>query len=208
MEVLKPAFLDTARHYAQLGEHGRQYASLLTFAALDRGDVFTIGDVAEATRALPPGGLLEASQALVIALEGAGDQRAEYWSNRIAPYLHAIWPRTRHNISNAIAESLGRLCIAAHDKFPDAFAVLRVWLQPLSDADYLVHLLHEAGLCSRFPELTLDFLGLLIGERTQWPPSKLGACLDAIQTAAPETAVDQRFERLTTYLRLRRRGQG
>jgi hypothetical protein len=31
MEVLKPAFLDTARHYAAIGKHEGQYASLLTF---------------------------------------------------------------------------------------------------------------------------------------------------------------------------------
>ena len=41
MEMLKPAFLDTARHYAALGKHDGQYASLLTFAALDPGDTFT-----------------------------------------------------------------------------------------------------------------------------------------------------------------------
>ena len=40
MEVLKPAFLDTANHYAQLGRHREQYASLLTFVGLDAADVF------------------------------------------------------------------------------------------------------------------------------------------------------------------------
>jgi hypothetical protein len=98
MEVLKPAFLDTARHFAALGKHDGQYASLLTFAALDPGDTFTTAELAAATRALPPDGLHEAAQALVRALEGAGDRRADYWTNRVIPYLHAIWPKTRDNI--------------------------------------------------------------------------------------------------------------
>lgn len=201
MELLKPAFLDTARHYAALGEHDGQYASLLTFAALDPGDTFTTAELATATRSLPPDGLHDAAQALVRALEGAGEQRGDYWTNRVAPYLHAIWPKTRDNVSLAIAESLGRLCVAAQDAFPEALALLRAWLQPPAHPDYLVHRLHQAGLCGRFPEQALDFLSLVIGDQTQWPPSDLGACLDAIRIAAPELEADPRFERLMAYLR-------
>jgi hypothetical protein len=196
MEILKPAFLDTARHYAALGEHSGQYASLLTFAALDPGDTFTTTELATATRSLPPEGLREAAQALVRALEGAGEQRVNYWTNRVARYLHDTWPKTRDNVSPSIAESLGRLCVAAQDAFPEALTLLRAWLQPPAHPDYLVHRLHEAGLCGRFPEQALDFLSLLIGDQTQWPPGDLGACLDAIQSAMPKLQTDPRFERL------------
>ncbi len=206
MEVLKPAFLHTASHYAALGKHGGQYASLLTFAALDRGDTFTISELASATRSLPPGGLHEAAQTLVRAMEGAGDQRADYWSNRVAPYLHAIWPKNRDNVSPAIAESLGRLCVAAEDAFPDALAQLRAWLQPIAHPNYLVHRLHKAGLCRKFPVQALNFLSLVIGEQTEWPPGDLGACLQAIQRAIPALAADLRFERLVVFQRQRGRG--
>jgi hypothetical protein len=184
MEVLKPAFLDTANHYQTLGKHDGQYASLLTFAALDPGDTFTTAELAAATRSLPPDGLHESAQALVRALEGAGQQRADYWTNRVTPYLHAIWPKAGHNISPGIAESLGRLCAAAQDALPEALALLRAWLQPPVHPDYLVHRLHEAGLCGRFPEQALDFLSLVIGDQTQWPPSDLAAYLEAIRTRA------------------------
>jgi hypothetical protein len=206
MEILKPAFLDTARHYAALGKHDGQYASLLTFAALDPGETFTTAELAAATRALPPDGLHDAAQALVRVLEGAGEQRADYWTNRVAPYLHAIWPKTRDNVSPAIAESLGRLCVAAQDAFPEALTLLRAWLQPPAHPDYLVHRLHEAGLCGKFPEQALDFLSLVIGDQTQWPPSDLGACLDAMRIAAPELEADPHFERLMAYLRQHGRG--
>jgi hypothetical protein len=200
MEALKPAFLDTARHHAALGEHGGQYAALLTFAALDPGDTFTIAELAAATRALPPSGLEDAAQALVRTLEGAGDQRAEYWANRVIPYLHAIWPKTRDKTSPVIAEHLGRLCVAAQDAFPEALALLRAWLQPLAHPDYLVHRLHEAGLCGRFPEQALDFLSLVIGDPAQWPPGDLAGCLEAIRTGAAELENDSRFQQLQDYL--------
>lgn len=203
IEALKPNFLDTAGHYAVLGKHDGQYASLLTFAALDRGDAFTISELASATRALPPKGLHNAAQTLVRAMEGAGDQRADYWANRVAPYLHTIWPKNRGNVSPAISESLGRLCITAEDAFPDALELLRAWLQPPAHPEYLVHRLHKAGLCNKFPAQALDFLSLVIGDQTEWPPGNLGACLQAIQTAMPELAGDPRFERLVVFQRQR-----
>jgi len=206
MEVLKPAFLDTARHYAALDKHDRQYASLLTFAALDSGDTFSTAELANATRALPRDGLRHAAQALVSALEGAGDQRADYWANRVAPYLHAIWPKSRDKISPGIAESLGRLCVAAQDAFPEALTLLRAWLQATAHPGYLVHRLHEANLCVQFPVPALDFLSVMIGDQTEWPPRDLGACLEAIRTAAPALESDPRYERLIAYLRQHGRG--
>jgi hypothetical protein len=201
MEVLKPTFLDTALHYAQLGDHAEQYASLLTFAALDRGETFSIADLASATRALPQAGLRYAAQALVRAQEGAGDESAEYWTNRVSSYLRTIWPRTRNNISAEIAESLGRLCVAAQDGFPDALELLRAWLQPASHPDFLVHRLHEAGLCGKFPKQALDFLNLMISDEIRWLPNDFDACLEAIQTTAPELQADPRFRRLAELLR-------
>lgn len=202
MEMLKPAFLDTARNYAALGKHDGQYASLLTFAALDPGDTFTTAELAAAIRLLPPDGLHDAAQTLVRALEGAGDQRADYWTNRVAPYLQAIWPKTRDNISPDIAKSLGRLCVAAQDAFPEALALLRAWLQPIEHPDYIVHLLHESGLCSRFPADALCLLDAVIADQ-QWAPRELGQCLDEIVQAAPQFAQDARYLKLREYLRRR-----
>lgn len=206
MEAIKPFFLDTARHYATLGKHDGQYAALLTFAALEPGDTFTTAELGRATRGLPSDGLHNAAQALVRALEGAGDQRADYWANRVAPYLRSIWPKTREHTSPNIAESLGRLCVEAQEAFPEAFTMLRVWLQPTAHPDYLVHQLHKAGLCRQFPNPTLDFLDLVIGEQAQWPPGDLDVCLEQIRNADAELENDARYERLLAYLRRHNRG--
>ena len=49
MEAFKPAFLDTANHYQELGRHGVRYSSLLTFAAMELEGVFTFRELARAT---------------------------------------------------------------------------------------------------------------------------------------------------------------
>ncbi|MCP9468442.1 MAG: SIR2 family protein [Nitrospira sp.] len=205
MKVFKTAFLDTASRYGQLGWYGKQYVALQTFAALDRWDTFTVAELATATRALPQDGLHEAAQALVRALEGAGDQRSDFWANRVVPYLRDIWPKNKGHASPVVAACFGRLCVAAGDAFPGAVAQVRDWLQPLDHPEYLVHELHESGLCGRFPEEALDLLSRVVGDQTQWPPSKLSACLKAIQATTPALETDQRFDRLRTYLR--RHGQ-
>ncbi|MDX9834376.1 MAG: anti-phage defense-associated sirtuin Dsr1 [Desulfobulbus sp.] len=200
-EELKSSFLDTSRHYTALGKHNEQYASLLTFAALDPGDTFTIAELAAATRLLPTEGLRSAAQTLVRALEGAGEQRADYWKNRIVPYLHAIWPKTRHHRTPAISEGLAHLCVAAEDAFPEALRLLRPWLQPPAFPRLLVSKLHRTEICGQYPKAALDFLDLVISDQTPWSSTNLGACLAEIRSAAPTLENDRRYQRLTAYLR-------
>ncbi len=202
MEVIKQPFLETARHYTALGEHDGQYAALLTFAALDPGDTFSTKELALATRTLPLDGLDEAAQALVRGLEGAGDQYSDYWKNRVVPYLHSIWPKSREHVSGSISESFGRLCIATQENFPRAFTMLSAWLQPIEHPGYLLNLLHKADICQKFPEPALDFLDRVIGDQQPWGLRRfLNECLRAIRDAAPELIADQRFQRLLEYLR-------
>ena len=200
MEAFKRPFLDTATHYEELGMgthlNQEQYARLLTFAALDPGDTFTKAELASATRSLPVNGLRDAAQALMRALESAGDQRADYWRHRVAPYLREIWPQTRDSVSPEISESLGCLCIAAQDKFPEALAQLQDWLQAAEHSNFLVTQLHKAGLCKKFPKQALDFLDRVVGEQIQWPLHDLKYCLETIGSASPELKADPRFERL------------
>lgn len=205
MEKLKGAFLGAARHYDKLGKHDGQYASLLAFAALDPKDVFTTGELAEATRILPSDGLQETAQALVLSLESAGDQRADFWKNRVVPYLRRVWPNTRDHVSPALSESLGRLCVAANDDFPEALLLLSGWLSPPDHVDYIVHVLNDAGLCSRFPADSLEFLSLVISDNPQWLPRELHNCIDQIGVADPRFRGDPRYVRLVEVLR--RHGQ-
>ena len=200
MEIIKPAFLDTANHYTELGRHAAQYSSLLTFAALEPGEVFTHRELAKATAALPQEGRDDSAETLAEALDGAGIQQgASYWRNRVVPYLQRVWPKTHDTASASVAGSFARACIGARDAFPEALEKVRTWLQPLTFPEPIVHRLHESNIHKRFPEPTLDFLHLVIADEAL-PPRDLGACLKDIRKAAPELEEDNRFKKLEEYL--------
>ena len=152
--------------------------------------------------ALPQEGLEECAQALSQALEGATDQREDYWKNRVQPFWQYVWPKSRDLATPRIAESLTRLVIAVRSEFPAALAAMQDWLQPIERPDYVVYLLHESGLCSRFPADALRLLDAVVADQ-QWAPRELGQCLDNIEQSSPELAQDTRFQRLRVYLRRR-----
>ena len=196
VEELKREFLDTASHYEALGQFKEQYAALLTFAALDSGDIFRSAELAEATHALPQDGLEAAAEALVRAIEGTGNQRVPYWRNRVEPYLRTIWPKTGERATPSIAEPFSRVSIAAGNAFPDALGVVLPWLQPVQNEYRVVHSLHESGLCRQFPRAALDLLDRVIRIEDSWPSDELAECLRAIRTAERALGGDSRFVRL------------
>lgn len=200
--AFKAQFLSTAHHYSDLGKHSRQFAAFLTYAALDRADGYSLQDFQSAIAALPLEGLEQAAQALVQALEAAGEQREDYWKNRVQPFWQQIWPKSLKMVSPRIAELLARLSIAAHSQFPSALSEVLGWLQPIEYPEYPTHLLHESSLSGRFSEEALSLLDALIDDQS-YPPTDLGHCLTAIATAAPHLQQDRRYKRLDQYLRRR-----
>ncbi|MCG8391830.1 MAG: hypothetical protein P1U78_07570 [Alcanivoracaceae bacterium] len=195
-------FLESANHYADLGEHRQQFSAFLTYAALGPTEEYAADEFRSAIGELPQEGLEESAQALFQALEGAGDQREDYWKNRVQPFWKQIWPKSRDLATPRIAESLTRLVIAARGEFPAALAAVRDWLQPIEHPDYVVHLLAESGLCKRFPAEALLLLNSVIGDQ-QWAPRELGQCLDDIVQADPQLGQDARYQRLREYFRRR-----
>ena len=202
MAALKVQFLGTASHYAELGSHGRQYASLVTYAALDLLDGYSYEDFRTAISALPQEGLDESAQALVQALEGAGDQREAYWKSRIQPFWQNVWPKSLKFVSNNIAESLVRLSIAAGNEFPSALFVVRDWLQPIEYPHYVIHKLLESNQPVRFPQETLSVLDAIVPAQG-WPDKDLGECLEIIAQADSSLVQDPRYQRLQEYFRKR-----
>lgn len=201
MEAIKPVFLDTVNHYAQLASHKEQFAAFLTFAALDPADTFTIAQLAAAIRALPADGLRESAQVLVRGLEGAGNQREDYWRNRILPFWEKIWPISNHQAMDANAESLARLCVAAGGEFPSAMSAIGNWLSVVQQPDYVIRRLQESGLSSRFPEEALRLLSTIVGDQPSWLPPELRQCLDSIVQSAPNLRQDHRFMRVDEVAR-------
>ena len=201
IEVIKPQLLDTANHYTQLGDHAHQYADFLTYIALESRDIFSKQELTNTTSALGQEGLESAAQTVARALEGSGNQRKEYWSNRVQPYLKSIWPKSRDFISSPIAHNLARICIAADEAFPEALNELKDWLIQINHPDYEITLLHQSKLPHKFPADALDFMSRIIADSTQWPPTELNECLQAIKDESPGLQKDARYMRLSEYLR-------
>ncbi|AKP87461.1 TPA: hypothetical protein KAK57_004658 [Escherichia coli] len=200
--AFKSDFLESANHYSDLGEHRQQFAIFLTYAALGPTEGYTVEEFRTAISALPQEGLEVAAQALYQALEGAGDQREEYWKNRVQPFWQQVWPKSRNLATPRISESLTRMVIAARGEFPAALAVVQDWLQPLEHLSYDVRLLLESDICSRYPADALSLLNAVIAEQ-HWGPRELGQCLLQIVQAAPQLEQDVRYQRLNEYSRRR-----
>ena len=167
-----------------------------------RGDVFRNRELALAMQALPQEALEHAAETFFRTVDGAGDQRADYWRNRASPYLKAIWPKTPDVISESVSKSFSRACVAAGDAFPEALGQIRSWLQPLQYPDRIAHALHEANLDTQFPEPTLELLSRIFGDKARgFFPERTKCCLNAIRAAQPELEHDHRFQRLLEVLR-------
>jgi hypothetical protein len=198
--AIKEPFLATASHYAEIGEHARQFAAFLTYASLNHIEGYTPQDFQAAIDTLPQEGLDEVARTLAQALEAAGEQREEYWKNRIQLFWHQVWPKSRNLASNSIAESLALLTIAARGEFPSALSAVINWLSPLEHPHFVVHRLHESELAKRFPEDALRLLDAVIDDQP-WVPRKLGECLNAISQTSPELLQDRRYQQLAQYAR-------
>jgi hypothetical protein len=198
--ILKPHFMETAKHYETLGEHQRQFAAYLTYTALERPEGYSTEELRTALSALPQEGLEEAAYALVQALEGAADQREDYWRNRVQPFWQNIWPKSSHFITQSINESLSRLVIAARGEFPLALNAVKGWLQPIKHQYNVVRLLRESMLCIRYPSDALFFLNAVIDIQKVAPPD-LVLCLQEIIQADPKLAQDARYIKLLEYTR-------
>jgi hypothetical protein len=198
--AFKSQFISTAHRYEELGEHGRQFAALLTYAALDPAEGYRASDFQVAIGALPQEGLQEVARALSQALQSAGEQREDYWKNRVLPFWQNIWPKSRDLASNSIAESVCILCIAADGEFPSAVTAVLAWLRPIEHPHHVVHQLHASGLCVRFPEEALRLLDAILADQP-FAPRELALCLEAIAKAIPALRKDHRYLRLDEYAR-------
>lgn len=202
MIAFKPQCLDSANHYAELGDHRQQYATFLTYAALGPTADYTTEEFRAAFEALPPEGLEQCALALCQAQEGAADKREDYWKNRVLPLWKHIWPKSRNLLTSQMTVSLARLIIATGDEFPSALNNVLNWLVPVEHPYYVVHRLHESGLCTRFPvEATLLLGSILTDDNRQWVSNEYGACLNEIIQAEPKLEQDAQYSRLRDYFR-------
>lgn len=205
MAAFKHHFLESAHHYADLGNCRHNFASFLTYAGLNMPAGYTADEFRVAIGALPKEGLEVSAEQLLRALDSAAEQRENYWNHRVKPFWQNIWPKTRENATPRIADDLSQLAIAAHRKFPAAWDAVQDWLQPVDHLHTVVAQLHESGLCKLYPEDALKLLSKVIDNQL-WAPEELGQCLKDIEQANPNLSQKERTQYVTlqNYFRSRR----
>lgn len=200
LEAFKTEFLQTTHHYEELGEHRQQFAGFFTYAAIDPIEGYSVDELRTALHALPSEGLDEAAQALFQALEGAADQREEYWENRILPFWQTIWPKDRDRKTIRIAESLARLTLVAGENFPSALETFEDWLCPLEHPSFIISTLRESTFCLRFPAAALKLLSLIIDDNPRIS-KELRECLKDIIDSEPGLIDEPQYHHLRDLFR-------
>lgn len=200
--AFKTQFLETACHYQELGSSKQQFVQFLTFSALDRVDSYTNEDFQRAFEFLPQEGLEEVARTLSRALDGASEQREDYWRNRIQPFWEDVWPKSHEFASKIMATNLALLSIAARGEFPAALSAVIDWVQPIDHPSTVVRRLDQSGLCDQFPSDSLRLLDALIEDEALLL-SELRNCLDGIAKASPDLCQDDRYRRLDDHARRR-----
>lgn len=196
--AIKPFFLESARHYVDLGERRQQFARFMTHLALNQTDGYTVKEFRSAIDELPEDGLETSVLTLCKRLEGAAAQREVFWKNHVQPFWHKIWPKSRDRLTAQISEHLARLVIAAGDAFPAALNEVKDWLQPIKNPDHMTHRLHKSGLCVRFPKDALTFLKAIITD-PRHSPSCLSKCLEEMKQNDPTLTQSTDYQQLLAY---------
>lgn len=200
LTTFKSSFLETANHYNDLGSHDEQYASLLTVAALELRDQFTVEELRTALNSLPREGLARAAKVLAKSLASANDRRMEYWTHRIKPLLEEIWPKTASKRSGAESAAFMELCTNADTHFSEATDLLIPMITKSTRFYLPVKHLAESGLAGNYPHQALGLLDAIINESERWPRADLRTCLNQIVSGNGDLENTSAFRRLSEYL--------
>lgn len=200
LDAFKASFLATAGHYNDLGKHNGQFASLMTIAALSLRDHFTPGELRDAFNALPPEGLAEAARMLSQMLSDAGEQREEYWKNRVKPLISDVWPKSADRRSGEESMGLALAWIRCRSLFQEAGLTIQPLLRKSTNYDLPVIELAESNLARRYPLTSLELLDSIVDEACQWPPKELTQCLEQIVAADPDLRSNPKYSHLKEYV--------
>ncbi|WMN59560.1 SIR2 family protein [Pseudoalteromonas xiamenensis] len=198
LNAFKSQFLDCAKHYDKLGEYNDQFATFLTYLALEPPKEYTNEELRLVYSLLPQNALESAARAFLQALQGAAERAEDYWINRSHRFWLYIWPKTLNLVSPRLAGYLARTAIAAKGEFPTAFEAVKDWLQPTDNPSHVINVLYESGLCTRFPLTALALLDAVVEEQ-QWAPEELNLCLTEIVNVEPQINEYFQYRRLYEY---------
>jgi hypothetical protein len=127
------------------------------------------------------------------SLQGAGENKTEYFENRICPFFEKLWPKNAASKTQEVSMSFALLCSVSGSALPAALGLLRDWLQPIEDINLVTHLLLQDGSAREFPSETLAFLSIIVNEQAQWLSEDLKELLLVIREELPDLLIDAGF---------------
>jgi hypothetical protein len=194
--ALKPHFLATFDHLAEMDEGIRSLPTLLASIAIDGVGALTHAEARECLRKLDESGRSEVAWVVEKKLEDAGAQSSVLWSERIGPWLAAAWPREPALRSDNASLHLAEAAARAGDAFPDAVAVVSDLVGPITRAWGLLRRLREHGRLASHPLQALQLVSLITpNDPTHWF-GNLRRFLEGVRVADPALAATPQFIRL------------
>ena len=203
-EALKRLSIMGLEHLDTLGPSGSNLIRLLAIASFDFPDSLSRQEKRLFLKKLDARQLEEVVDILKDFLEGAGEQSAALWRERVAPWFVASWPREVDKKGSGLSLSLALLVIKAQEAFPEAVAAVRSYLVRSSDISGVLFALEESEYPGRYPDATLTLLdSLLPYEHPQqlWGyKDYLSKLSGRIQEAMSKTMDDSRYRRIVELL--------
>lgn len=164
MSALKPAFMQTAKHYDEFQQEKNSYVFFLTYLAVMGAEGYESRDFYQLFHQLPKEALPTAIEALTQGISSDPEKAQQFWENRIKVFWHAVFPKDEECISEELTEALALLAIASKKKFPDACRLFEGWFRPLRYPENVETQLSESTLEQDYPTEVKDFrkrLGLV-----------------------------------------------
>jgi hypothetical protein len=188
-------FVESARHYAELGKHQTQFASLLVWTAMEVAgdeDAQTLGG---ALSHLPPAGIAAAADTLSQAVVARKETLGDYLTHRIRRIYPGSWPKSARYRSAEEAKAIALFCVRTGSQFEVWVRESQPFLQAFPDIYLVVRELKESGLCTSHPDSAQAFLLKIVPERP-YPTEELRQCLEDIKVSKPKIVNQKRFQRL------------
>jgi len=198
LELLKSPFLAVPDHIDVLEEQClNQYSRFLTYIALGEASVFSSTELKDVFSKLPVEYLNTVAEALFQALQGAGDQQAEYLKNRVIPFMKRFWPSKPEARTPETFRYFAQICAISSGELRSAFECFKDHLGQTDHFGYLLHLLTEGGVASDHPSEVLHILNATIPQQVPYLHDDLEPLLNAIRLASPDLIESPQFDRLS-----------
>ncbi len=195
---LKPHFLNTFDHLAELGEDsavGILGAYVPAVAVQGWGELST-REAGSCLRRMGEQGREAAARWLAHKMKEADAHAAPLWGERIGPWLREAWPKEPALRSRLTSLALAQVAVASGDAFLEAVDVIKDLVGPVEMADSILEELVEKKLATLRPEAALDLAANLAGENPELWFGKIAPLLEAVAASAPALRSDPRFVRL------------